>query len=101
MRHYHPLLTRPLAIGLALASFAVATAHAGEAGSSTFACTKLSRNFWLPLSILVERLENNGSKVTSAVATIDDCYEIQVANASGAIRTMLYHPVSGKPLTGP
>lgn len=65
---------------------------------SGFACTKLSRSFWLPLSSLIERLQDTGHVVAFALTTPDDCYELMVRGREGVLRTIIYHPVSGKPL---
>jgi hypothetical protein len=65
---------------------------------STFSCTKLSRSFWLPLSTLVARLQDSGHVVAFALTTPDDCYELMVRSGEGVLRTILFHPVSGKPL---
>jgi hypothetical protein len=88
-------------VGLALlALFAVCpnAVFAEDFRQSSFACTRLSRSFWLPLSTLIERLQNSGHVVAFALTTPDDCYELMVRGREGTLRTIIYHPVSGKPL---
>jgi Peptidase propeptide and YPEB domain len=87
--------------GLALLALLVVFPDAGFAEDfqqSAFACTRLSRSFWLPLSTLVERLRDSGHVVAFALTTPDDCYELMVRGREGILRTIIYHPVSGKPL---
>lgn len=97
----HCLASRKPLLGLLLAAvLAVQPRHAvaEDFQQSAFSCTKLSRNFWLPLSTLVERLQDSGHVVAFALTTPDDCYELMVRSREGNLRTILYHPVSGKPL---
>lgn len=64
-----------------------------------FACTKLPKTIWLPLSTIVERINDSGIDIASARATIDDCYELRLLFPDGTTRTVIIHPVSGKPLS--
>ena len=87
--------------GLVLLGSVVALPGAGLAEDfqqSVFTCTRLSRSFWLPLSVLVDRLRESGHIVAFALTTPDDCYELMVRGREGVLRTIIYHPVSGKPL---
>jgi hypothetical protein len=87
--------------GLAVLASSAAFPDVGFADDfrqSAFACTRLSRSFWLPLSTLIERLQDSGHVVAFALTTPDDCYELMVRGREGVLRTIIYHPVSGRPL---
>lgn len=73
------------------------------AAHEAWACTVIPERFWLPLSVLKERLQGEGQTVVEAHATRDDCYEIRMhsQDADGQAlpeRTVIYDPVSAKPL---
>ena len=79
-----------------------------SAAHDAWACTVIPERFWLPLSVLKERLHSEGQTVLEARVTRDDCYEIrmrgqypQIQDAQGQDlpeRTVIYDPVSAKPL---
>lgn len=77
---------------------AIPRTMASDTLQTPFTCTRLARSFWMPLTLLVERLQDSGATVASAMTTHDDCYELQVRMGKGELRTVIYHPVSGKPL---
>jgi hypothetical protein len=83
---------------IASIAHAFGPAQAADSAQERFACTKLPRNIWLPLSTIVERINEQGIDIASAKATIDDCYEVRMRLRDGTIRTVILHPVSGKPL---
>ena len=64
----------------------------------SWACTAIPDRLWLPLSILKERLEAQGLTVLDAVATRDDCYTVRLRGADMVEKTVIFDPVSAKPL---
>ncbi len=69
-----------------------------SAHAESWACTAIPDRLWLPLSILTERLEAQGLTVIEASATRDDCYTIRLRGPDMVERTVIFDPVSAKPL---
>jgi hypothetical protein len=68
------------------------------AHAESWACTAIPDRLWLPLSTLRERLEAQGLIVLEAAATRDDCYTIRLRGPDMVERTVIFDPVSAKPL---
>jgi hypothetical protein len=67
-------------------------------GSDPWVCTAIPRRFWLPISVLAERLNAEGFTVVEAVETRDDCYALKLRDRESRETTVIFDPVSAKPL---
>jgi hypothetical protein len=90
---------QPAAIwGMAVAVAAALACSPAASANEAFACTAIPDRFWLPLSVLKERLTDQGFTVIEAHATRDDCYELRLRGRDMVERTVIFDPVSAKPL---
>jgi hypothetical protein len=77
-----------------------AEAQGASARTSTEAwvCTAIPRRFWLPIGVLTERLSEQGYTVLEAIETRDDCYALRLRDRQSRESTVIFDPVSAKPL---
>jgi Peptidase propeptide and YPEB domain len=68
------------------------------AQQESWVCTAVPRRFWLPLGVLTERLIEQGFTVLDAVETRDDCYSLRLRGRDSRETTVIFDPVSAKPL---
>lgn len=87
-----------LASAPARAQLMASPSAARTSAPEAWACTAVPDRFWLPLSVLQERLTAQGHTVIAARATRDDCYEIRLRGPDLVERTVIFDPVSAKPL---
>lgn len=66
--------------------------------AETWVCTAIPRRFWLPLGVLKERLNEQGYSVLEAIETRDDCYALRLRDRESRETTVIFDPVSAKPL---
>ncbi len=95
------LLAGLLVIGAlpVMARHGVTPAAAQQArAAEPWVCTAIPRRFWLPISVLTERLAEQGLTVIEAIETRDDCYALRLRDRARNERTVIYDPVSAKPL---
>jgi hypothetical protein len=66
--------------------------------AEAWVCTAIPRRFWLPIGVLTERLSEQGYTVLEALETRDDCYALRLRDRQSRETTVIFDPVSAKPL---
>jgi hypothetical protein len=91
------LATIPVLSGAGLAG-AKAQGISARAPAEAWVCTAIPRRFWLPIGVLTERLSEQGYTVLEALETRDDCYALRLRDRQSRETTVIFDPVSAKPL---
>jgi hypothetical protein len=87
-----------LAFSPCLAQHALAQGVSARGPAEAWVCTAIPRRFWLPIGVLSERLTEQGYTVLEAVETRDDCYALRLRDRQSRETTVIFDPVSAKPL---
>jgi hypothetical protein len=75
-----------------------AQGSAARTSAEAWVCTAIPRRFWLPIGVLTERLSEQGYTVLEAIETRDDCYALRLRDRQSRESTVIFDPVSAKPL---
>jgi hypothetical protein len=79
-------------------SAAQAQGISARSTTEAWVCTAIPRRFWLPIGVLTERLSEQGYTVLEALETRDDCYALRLRDRQSRETTVIFDPVSAKPL---
>jgi hypothetical protein len=98
-----PAATLAVAVAFPLVSGAGGSSARAQGNSArtqaeAWVCTAIPRRFWLPIGVLTERLSEQGYTVVEALETRDDCYALKLRDRQSRETTVIFDPVSAKPL---